>query len=318
MNNKSIKAGTWGIVSALAGACISLALAAGCAATHTVDATAPAEAKVIIQSHRGAGKLSSENTLEAYQIAWRIGTVPEVDIRTSKDGVLVGFHDDNFNRVVKDAPADLRKRHIEDLTWAELSKLDVGAYKGPEFAGHHIPRMDRVFEEMRGRPERLLYLDFKKISLEQLAEMVRHYGIESQVILASTDYGIIREWARLAPKSRTLLWMGGTEAALKKRLDEVRATNFAGISQLQIHVKVGDLNSADPFNPSSAFLRTTGEELRAHGVLFQTLPLTPETPPAVYQRLMDLGVQSFATDDPMNALQATKAYVAGHRQEGTH
>jgi glycerophosphoryl diester phosphodiesterase len=56
--------------------------------------------KVVVQSHRGAGALSPENSLEAFDIAWRLGTVPEADLRTSRDGVIVAFHDENFQRIL--------------------------------------------------------------------------------------------------------------------------------------------------------------------------------------------------------------------------
>jgi hypothetical protein len=33
--------------------------------------------KFIIQSHRGAGDLAPENTLDAFELGWRLGTHPE-------------------------------------------------------------------------------------------------------------------------------------------------------------------------------------------------------------------------------------------------
>src|SRR4051812_22513305 len=63
----------------------------------------------VIQSHRGAGELAEENTPEAFELGWSLGTVPESDVRTTKDGVIVAFHDNNFARVVKDASEELKK-----------------------------------------------------------------------------------------------------------------------------------------------------------------------------------------------------------------
>src|SRR5262245_15986441 len=87
----------------------------------------------VIQSHRGAGFLAEENTMEAFELGWKMGTVPESDLRTTKDGVIVAFHDDNFARVVKGADAELQKKGVKDLTLAELLKLDVGSWKGEQF-----------------------------------------------------------------------------------------------------------------------------------------------------------------------------------------
>src|SRR6188472_834017 len=52
--------------------------------------------KFVIQSHRGAGELAPENTIEAFELGWKLGTIPESDIRTTRDGVIVTFHDNNF------------------------------------------------------------------------------------------------------------------------------------------------------------------------------------------------------------------------------
>lgn len=274
--------------------------------------TAPARreaapAAPIVQAHRGAGDLAPENTLPTFELGWRMGAIPEADVRLSKDGVPVAFHDDTFARLVKDAPPELRKKGVHDLTWNELSQLDVGSWKGPEYAGQRIPRIADVFALMRGRPERRLYLDIKKVPLEQLAAMAREYGVERQVIVASTRYEYIREWKRLVPESQTLLWMGGTQEKLAGRIEELKATDFADVTQLQIHVQVGDLQSDDPFKPSSGFLREVAGELRRRGILFQTLPWGKHDP-VVYAKLMDLGVESFATDDPETTLKAVRAY----------
>jgi glycerophosphoryl diester phosphodiesterase len=67
------------------------------------------EEQFVIQSHRGAGELAPENTLEAFQLGWKLGTYPECDVRTTKDGHIVTFHDDNFSRVVKNIPDDMKK-----------------------------------------------------------------------------------------------------------------------------------------------------------------------------------------------------------------
>src|SRR5690606_13398026 len=75
--------------------------------------------EVVVQSHRGAGVLSPENSIEAFEIAWRLGTIPEADLRTTRDGVIVAFHDRDFERILPHAPPDQRRRGIQDLTWEE-------------------------------------------------------------------------------------------------------------------------------------------------------------------------------------------------------
>lgn len=278
--------------------------------------------RVIIQGHRGVGNLAEENTIEAFELAWKMGIYPESDLRMTKDGVIVPFHDNNFARVVKDASPELKKKGVKDLSYAELSQLDVGSWKGEQYKGRRVVPMATIFELMRGRPQRHLYMDIKSIEFPRLAAEVRKYGLEKQIVLASRQVAQLREWKALVPESETLLWMHGNEAELRKDLAEHRAAKFAGITQLQIHVypKVTndtwapptDESPADnPFRLRNAFLLEVGRELRAHGVVFQTFPYTDD--PTVYGKLLDLGVMSFATDHPDIALREIKAYYDARR-----
>lgn len=260
-------------------------------------------AEFIIQSHRGAGNLAPENTMPSFEMAWRIGTVPEADVRVTSDGVIVAFHDNDLTRLAPDADPEIKPKSVNELPWSVVSKLDVGSYMGPEHKGLHIPMISDVLDAMRGRPERWLYLDVKKVPLEELAALARERGVDGQVVLASTIYEHLREWKSLLPDSNTLLWMGADEARLEERLADLRGTGFADLSQLQIHVNVRDLAAAEPFAPSSRFLREVESELRAKGILYQVLVKGSDDPLA-YRRLMDLGVESFATDDPLVCIEA--------------
>src|SRR5437762_9375969 len=92
----------------------------------------------IIQAHRGAGELAPENTLEAFELGWKLGCVAEADLRTTSDGVIVAFHDEDFSRVVKGIDPAMAKLGVKDVTFEQLSKLDVGAWKGETFLGRHV------------------------------------------------------------------------------------------------------------------------------------------------------------------------------------
>src|ERR1700676_2134498 len=102
---------------------LSLFLLLGCAlgATRTfaadpptVPAETPAEAAhrhevvagrrkaVNVICHRGASEHAHENTLEAFRATFELGgDGNEFDIRATKDGVLVVFHDDMLDRLLE-------------------------------------------------------------------------------------------------------------------------------------------------------------------------------------------------------------------------
>ncbi|MBX3741456.1 MAG: hypothetical protein KF712_10725 [Akkermansiaceae bacterium] len=289
-------------IKAIAAMCVLLSAPAGAAG----------DGKFIIQSHRGAGELSTDNTMEAFELGWEMGTYPEADVRETKDGVLVAFHDKDFKRVVKDAGPELEGKGVKDLTYEELSRLDVGSWKGKEHEGQRVPKLKDVFARMQGNPERHLYLDIKEVDLAKLAAEVTGMGIGGQVVLASTRYQIIRDWKKLVPDSDTLVWIGGTEEAQKKRIGELRDAGFEGVTQIQLHVRLPgdakDLKDGEPFSPSRAFLKAAGEEFAGRGIVFQSLPWKANTP-EIYHQLMDLGVVSFASDHPDVTLKAVRNHV---------
>lgn len=271
-------------------------------------------AEVIVQSHRGAGELAPENTIEAFELGWKLGTYPESDIRTTKDGVIVCFHDNNFERVVKGVAPDLAKKGVGDVTWDELQKMDVGSWMGESFKGHHVVKLEDVLKIMQGKPDRHLYMDIKKVDFEQLAKLVNKYGVGAQLILASPKHEQIILWKKLVPESGTLLWVSGmTEAEQAKKFDAAKNKNFEGITQVQIHTHIKDEKSSitrssdNPFTASDKFLVDSGNTLRQHHILYQTLPYGGAYE-GVYWKLLDLGLQSFATDHPKVTRKAIEDY----------
>lgn len=267
----------------------------------------PAEEKpFLIQAHRGAGIAQPENTLEAFEYSWNLGVTPEADLRTTSDGVIVCFHDSNLKRVVGNIAGEKKQDAVEKLPASEVTQLEVGSFRGEQFRGQKVPTLEAVFAAMKGRPERLLYLDIKTADQQQLINLIRQYDVTPQVIYTTKHHHLIRQWKELVPQSQTLMWNGGSEEELSQKLANAREANFKGITQLQIHVRVGDLESEDPFTPSVAFLRKVGDELKSRGILFQTLPWECSDQQA-YEKLLQLGVESFATDYPEVTVAAVKS-----------
>lgn len=74
-----------------------------------------------VVAHRGDSAHYPENTLPAFESAYRMGVdVIETDVHLSKDGVLVVWHDPTLDR-----NTDGRGR-VEEHTLAELKALDAG------------------------------------------------------------------------------------------------------------------------------------------------------------------------------------------------
>jgi len=88
---------------------------------YSIGQTAGSDHKPMVIAHRGGALESTENTIGAFQRAVKIGASGiETDIRLTKDGVVVVYHDDYFGRV-EGLPAPQRTHLISDMTYSELS-----------------------------------------------------------------------------------------------------------------------------------------------------------------------------------------------------
>jgi len=113
-----------------------------------------AEPHVDIVGHRGASHDAPENTLRSLKLGWEQGADGcEFDIHLTSDGVIVASHDDNLK---KTAGLD---RKIAGMTYAELSQVDVGSWKGPDFQGERIPTFAEILKIVpKGRK---IYIEVK-------------------------------------------------------------------------------------------------------------------------------------------------------------
>jgi hypothetical protein len=111
--------------------------------------------------HRGSSELAHENTLEAFRATFELGgDGNEFDIRITKDGVLVVFHDDMLDRLLE-AYGD-----VSELTWKDLQRF---RFRNPGRFGEQcrIPTLVEVFELHR-RYAGLMHLDIKRPDLDKL------------------------------------------------------------------------------------------------------------------------------------------------------
>lgn len=253
--------------------------------------------------HRGGGMLVPENTLPAFHYGWALNLVPESDIRTTKDGVIVTIHDRTVARTAPGAPDAVRNVPIEELTLAQLQSVDVGAYRG--YPEQRTPTLDAVFAVMAKDPGKMMYLDYKDADLDELARLVRKHGVERQAIFTTNRYDLIQGWRERLPESPAMIWMGGTQEQINATLDSLRKVDFAGIYVVHMHYR--QLPGGQGGNMSDAFMLQVQEELSAKGIIAQFQAMVVETP-AVYEHLYGIGIQHVGTDYPDAMLQVRSRY----------
>lgn len=136
----------------------------------------------IIMVRRGATAAAGENTLQAYALAldWGADGV-EVDVRRSRDGVLVLFHDEHLDRLTHGIGT------VAGLSAAELLALNPRMAFG-RAAGGTPPSFVQLLELVRPRAA-LLHLDLKEPGLEdEVAHWLDVAGVWDHVVAVNVEH----------------------------------------------------------------------------------------------------------------------------------
>lgn len=130
-----------------------------------------------IMAHRGASGYAPENTLEAFELAVKMGAYGvELDVHLTRDGELVVAHDETVDRV-----SDGSGR-IRDMTIAELKKLRFNR-TFPEYTNARIPTLKEVFD--------LLGPAGLYINIELKNSYIDYPGLEKKTIELAAREGML-------------------------------------------------------------------------------------------------------------------------------
>lgn len=259
----------------------------------------------VIHRGDGIGNLP-ENSLTAAMLTWERGFMPEFDIRRTSDGVYVAFHDPWY-----------RGKKFEEYTFAEVRKIDIGRPKGEKFAGVYPPTWDEVFLEMKGRPNRRIVMDKASGKLAECAALVKKYGVEGQVYCCGGGSGFVKEWQRLVPGGKTLLWVWTglwgnqktvnirdpkistlCESTLQKFVEQMEKPDFPKPDIIQFHVRVDTHDGNTVFAPTLPLIAKAVRMAKAMGVEAQVFPWTEGDRVETYKMLSEVNPDSFGTDYP--------------------
>lgn len=167
----------------------------------------PALRKPYLFAHQGGELLAPTNTMAAFAVADAIGGVDflDIDVHLTRDGHLVGIHDNTVDRTT-----DGHGR-VDSFTLSELQKLDAGywfqdlqgkySFRGK---GVRIPVLEEVFEAYAEK----FYLHFEvkdaypKIGPSQIEEklwtLIQRYHVEEKVIVSSFQQPIVKRLYQLS------------------------------------------------------------------------------------------------------------------------
>ncbi|HJY30653.1 MAG TPA: glycerophosphodiester phosphodiesterase family protein, partial [Pyrinomonadaceae bacterium] len=139
----------------------------------------------LIIGHRGASAVAPENTMAAFREAIAVGADGiEFDVRLASDGVPVVIHDSTLRRT-----GGVNQR-VADLSWQELSKVDVGGWFRPgSFVNETVPSLRELFDLFQSN-NASLYLEMKCDSpaeyrplAEACCELINEYAFKERVVV---------------------------------------------------------------------------------------------------------------------------------------
>jgi glycerophosphoryl diester phosphodiesterase len=255
------------------------------AADPPSTARAAARVKEVI-GHMGSCADRPGNTQAGIRRAIAAGAgVAEVDVRTTKDGVLVCLHDPEVDRTTDG------KGKVADLTLAEVKNLDAGFKFDPKYTGERVPTLREVLTLGKGKIG--IMLDLKEDGadyVKRIAADVKAVGEPKRLVLGIRSLEQAKQFRNLLPEARQI--------GLIPTTDDIEPFAQAGVKVIRLWPKwLAD----EALVPK---IRKHGLELHlgtGMGTRAEVLPLLALTP------------ESLASDDPARLIQ-TLAEIAGAKK----
>lgn len=152
--------------------------------------------KTKIIAHRGASKYAPENTMPAFELAYKMGAGGiETDVQLTKDRVPVLIHDEHVSRTTDGTG------FIKDLTYNELKNLDAGSWFSYRFKNTQILPLHDFLKWAKNKP---LYLNIElknnKIDYKHLEgivyEQIDHYQLLNRTTISTFNPNSIKRLKR--------------------------------------------------------------------------------------------------------------------------
>jgi len=221
-----------------------------------------------VMAHRGAMNQAPENTARAleFSIADAVEWV-EVDVRITKDGHHVLFHDGELQGKTDGSGP------VRDHTLAEIRALDTGSKFARRFAGARILTLEEGLELARGRVN--LYLDLKDVDAAQLAREVIAAKMTRQVVFYDKPE-VLKAIRAAATEELAVMTKWRPRFGIAGWVDEVRPTAV-------------EIDAVD-VTPEAC------REFHRRGIKVQAKVLGQDDRPEVWDRMAAAGVDWLQTD----------------------
>jgi len=165
----------------------------------------------IVIAHRGDHVVAPENSLASIKnaIAHSVDFV-EVDLRTTKDSVLVIMHDNNIYRTTNG------KGNVSKYDFQYLRQLYLKDLLEDTLTREKIPSFEEVLTLCKDKVN--IYLDFKDADVNSTWKLIRQYKMEKQCIVYINQPKQLSDWRQIAPEVPLMVSLPDSVRTVEKML----------------------------------------------------------------------------------------------------
>jgi glycerophosphoryl diester phosphodiesterase len=152
----------------------------------------------LIVAHRGASHDAPENTMAAFELAWQQGADGiEADFHLTADGHVLCIHDADTARTAG------IKLKVVDSTLEQLQQLDVGSWKGPQWASERMPTLGHILQQLPADKWFFIELKTGPEIVPPVQRLLADYaGPTERLVIISFNQATIARCAELLPEVR--------------------------------------------------------------------------------------------------------------------
>ena len=154
---------------------------------------------IAVISHRGDWRNYPENSIPAIESIIRMGVdMMELDVKMTKDSVLVLMHDKTINRMTNG------KGKVSDITYDSLMTFKMRRAHNVTTDSLRVPTLRQAFECCKDRI--LINVDHAAKYYKEIVELAEEMGMTGQVLMKGSK-SIDQVAADMAPYENNLLYM---------------------------------------------------------------------------------------------------------------
>lgn len=245
--------------------------------------TAMSAHAIEIIAHRGFSARAPENTVGAFELAWKSGSdACELDVYLTADGKTAVIHDKDTKRTAG------VKLDVATSKQADLTALDAGSWKGKEWANEKIPTLEQALATMPKGKQRF-FIEVKcgpeiVPELKRILEPMKDRAAQLAIIAFN------REAA--AESKKALPWIKVYRLASGKTKTKMPTD----LTQLIADTKADQLDGLDLSMADFPWDEAMVKQIRDAGF---GLYVWTVNKPIYAQRFAKLGVDGITTDDPV-------------------